>query len=304
MSNALLGCAIGDALGVFAESKLVNYPPLLEWDGKTFLGSEYHKLPPTFYSDDTQLSIEIAESLIQNNGFNPDDLAQRYVNWIVSGRARGYGRTTLAAVQNLQAGKHWSQSGIVDSYGNGTAMRVSPLAIWFRNDRVALIEAATIDAQITHASNEAIAGSIAIALAAFYAVNNDTDNLLEKIVPHLPDSKVKNSVFSLSALIEASNISPAAALSVLGTRADVRMTIPSVLYCYIKFNNYQQGCETIIRGGGDTDTNSAILAALYGAKYGRQHFSEYHAKNVEDSGRLITLDSQLYNKSGCPYFTV
>src|SRR5579864_2495502 len=108
MSNALLGCAIGDALGIFAESKLPNYEPLVAWDGKSFLGSKHHDLKPGQYSDDTQMSIEVAESLIQH-GFDPEDLSKRYVDWLTSGRARGYGKTTLLAVHNLMEGKHWSE---------------------------------------------------------------------------------------------------------------------------------------------------------------------------------------------------
>src|SRR5271154_3576901 len=107
MSNVLLGTAIGDALGVPFETKLVNNPELVAWDGKTFLGSQHHKLLPGQYSDDGQMSIMVAESLIKY-GFNPKDLSERYVDWIVSGRARGYGKTTLLAVHNLMKGVHWS----------------------------------------------------------------------------------------------------------------------------------------------------------------------------------------------------
>ena len=127
MSNVLLGTAIGDALGVPFETKLVNNPELVAWDGKTFLGSQHHHLEPAQYSDDTQMSIMVAESLIKY-GFNPQDLSERYVNSIVSGRARGYGKTTLLAVHNLMEGKHWSKSGVPGSYGNGTAMRAALLA--------------------------------------------------------------------------------------------------------------------------------------------------------------------------------
>jgi ADP-ribosylglycohydrolase len=63
MSN-VLGCAIGDSLGVFAETMLINNPILLAWDDKTFLGSKYHQLNPGQFSDDTQMPVMIAESLI------------------------------------------------------------------------------------------------------------------------------------------------------------------------------------------------------------------------------------------------
>lgn len=297
MCNVLLGTAIGDALGVPFETKLANYEPLLAWDGKSFLGSEHHKLTPGQYSDDTQFSLAIAESLIENRGFDPDDLAARYVELFASKSIRGYGKTTLMAIQNLQSGKHWSESGIAGSYGNGTAMRSAPFGVYFRNDLQSLINICKIDSAITHASEEAEAGSIAIALTAAYALNDDLDGLLEKLWEVLPDSKVKSSVYSLDSLVDSKYITPFEALRVLGTKADVRQTVPAVLYCFLKFNSYQEAVVAAIRAGGDTDTTAAIVGALFGAKLGIKSMDPLLTAAVEESDKLIRLDSQLYNRS-------
>jgi ADP-ribosyl-[dinitrogen reductase] hydrolase len=303
MTSTLLGGAIGDALGVPFESKPADNPLLLSWDQKSFLGSQHHNLTPGQFSDDTQFSLTVAQSLIDNNGFNPDDLSKRYVELFTSDTIRGYGKTTLAAVQNLQSGIHWSQSGIAGSYGNGTAMRAAPLGVWFRNSHIKdLVEACKIDAQITHASEEAIAGSIAIALAAFWAVNRDTNLLLEKIHPHLPDSKVKNSIYSLGSLIEANHISPSSALGFLGTRADVRMTVPSALYCFLKHDNYHDAVLAAINAGGDTDTTASIVGALFGAKDGTTNIPTDWIFGVENYKHISILDSQLYNRTGKLFF--
>ena len=229
-------------------------------------------------------------------------MAQRYLDWFFSGTARGYGKTTKMAMESLKAGTHWSQSGVAGSYGNGSAMRSSPIGVYFRNDLPTIIKVATIDAQITHASDEAIAGSIAIALTAAYAINNDTDNLLEKIHPHLPDSKVKNTIYSLGALLDASQISTATALAVLGTKADVRETVPSALYLFMKYDNYQQAVLAAINAGNDTDTTAAIVGSLFGAKYGRQCIPQNWIDQVEDSEKLMVLDSQLHNRSNQLFF--
>lgn len=301
MSNVLVGTAVGDALGVPFESMLVNNKELINWDGKTFTGSVYHQLLPGQYSDDTQMSIMVAESLINNKGFNPDDLAVRYVDWIVSGRARGYGRTTLMAVQNLSAGKHWSESGIAGSYGNGTAMRAAPFGIYFRNDLQSLVAICKIDSAITHASEDAEAGSIAIALAAAHAVNDDTEDLLERISEKLPDSKVKALVYSLGSLINSDKISPQQALRVLGTKANVRETVPAALYCFLKFDNYHEAILAAIKAGGDTDTTAAIVGALFGAKLSMKGIDKSFY-SVEDFDKLVELDSQLYNRSNATFF--
>lgn len=304
MSSVLLGTAIGDALGVPFEKKLCNDPLLLDWDGIKFLGSEHHKLAPGFYSDDTQMSLMVAESLIAHDGFNPDDLSQRYVEWMTSGRARGWGRTTLAAIQNLMAGKHWSESGIVGSLGNGTAMRAAPFGVYFRDDLELLVKVVKIDSAITHASEDAEAGALAIALAAAYAALRDTDNLLEKIHPYLPDSKVKNTIYSLDALVNSSMISPSQALKVLGTKANVQETVPAALYCFLKCRAFWGGVETAIRAGGDTDTTAAIVGALFGAQNGTMDMLESWFK-VEDFHYLVRLDRLLYNRTksdSLPFF--
>jgi len=300
MSNVLLGTAVGDALGVPFETMLVNNKDLIEWDGKTFLGSEHHKLLPCQYSDDTQMSLMVAESLIENSGFNPDNLAERYVDWIVSGRARGYGRTTLMAVQNLVAGKHWSESGIAGSYGNGTAMRAAPFGVYFRNDLRSLVSICKIDSAITHVSEDAEAGSIAIGVAAYYAVNNNLEGLLDKIWEQLPDSAIKNSIYSLNSLINAP-ITPQQALRIIGTKANVRETVPAALYCFLKFNKYHDAVLAAIKAGGDTDTTAAIVGALFGAKLGMKAIDRSFY-SVEDFDKLVELDSQLYNRSDKQFF--
>jgi len=297
MSNVLLGTAVGDALGVPFETKLANHEPLVAWDGKSYLGSEHHGLKPGQYSDDTQMSLMVAESLISNHGFNPDDLAERYVDWIVSGRARGYGKTTLLAVTNLVNGKHWSESGIAGSYGNGTAMRAAPFGVYFRNDLHSLVAICKMDSSITHASDEAEAGSIAIGLAAAYAVNGDASNLLADLWQILPASKVRSTIYSLDSLIESPYITPEQALRVIGTKADVRQTVPAALYCFLKFNNYHDAVLAAIKAGGDTDTTAAIVGALFGAKFGMKVIDRELVQGVEESDRLIELDSQLYNRS-------
>lgn len=301
MSNVLLGTAIGDALGVPFETKLLNNKELLEWDGSTYLGSEHHKLKPGQYSDDTQMSIVVAESLIANHGFNPDDLAQRYLAWIKSGLARGYGKTTLMAMQNLDSGRHWSESGVAGSYGNGTAMRAAPFGVYFRNDLRSLVNIVKIDSAITHVSEDAEAGAIAIALAAAYAVNNDTDDLLDKICQYLPNSKVKNTIFSLGSLVDSSYITPEQALRVLGTRANVQETVPAAIYCFLKFDNYIDAVRAAIRAGGDTDTTAAIVGALFGAKFGINGIDKSFY-SVEDFNKLMELDSQLYNRTSYTFF--
>ena len=295
MSNVLLGTAVGDALGVPFEKMTFDRKEIKQWDGKTFLGSVHHQLLPGQYSDDTQMSLMVAESLIENKGFNPDDLSRRYVHWITSGIARGYGRTTLAALQKIESGTHWSESGVVGSYGNGTAMRAAPFGIFFRNDLQALKEAVMIDSNITHASDEAEAGALAIAIATYMCVNGDTESLCIRVAEHLPCTRISH----LLPLVEKAAHAPINAiefLKILGTKADVRETVPAAMYCFSKFGDAHSAIRTAIRAGGDTDTTAAIVGALFGASNNLDSIPESVLVNVESRDRLIELDSQLLNR--------
>lgn len=296
MCNTLLGGAIGDALGMPFETKLVNDPRLIEWDGKTFLPSEHHGLKAGQFTDDGQMQQMIAESLITNHGFNPQDLSERYVEWMVSGRARGYGKTTLLAISNLLEGKSYQESGVPGSYGNGTAMRSAPIGVYFRDDLKEVVGVCKVDSGITHASEEAEAGSIAVAYAAALAAQDDLEDLLERVHEVLPDSKVKSILYSLGSLVNAKHIPATAALRVLGTKADVRQTVPSALYCFLRFRNYHDAILAAIKAGGDTDTTAAIVGGLFGAKLGMKAIDPTFY-GVEDFDRLVELDSQLYNRS-------
>jgi len=92
-------------------------------------------------------------------------------------------------------------------------------------------------------------------------------------------------------------------LRVIGTKADVRQTVPAALYCFLKFDNYHDAVLASIKAGGDTDTTAAIVGALFGAKYGMKVIDKDLVKGVEESDRLIELDSQLYNRSKDSFLT-
>ena len=192
-------------------------------------------------------------------------------------------------------------SGIAGSVGNGTAMRAAPFGVYYRNDIETLVKVCKIDSAITHASDDAEAGSIAIALATAYAINGGEVDFLEKIWEFLPDSKVKSTIYSLGSLLNSEHITPQQALRVLGTKADVRETVPAALYCFLKFDNYYDAVLTAIKAGGDTDTTAAIVGAMCGARYGMKAIDKaFHS--VEDFDKLVQLDSQLYNRSSQSFF--
>lgn len=130
----LVGCAIGDALGNPFEMKSAESPAIQEWDGLFKAGGTFWVGEPGQYTDDTLMSIALSTSLIEKQGFDPDDVAQKYLAWYDSGNTRGIGGTTASALMHYKMGATWQESGLTHNPdgtptgGNGTAMRAAPWA--------------------------------------------------------------------------------------------------------------------------------------------------------------------------------
>jgi poly(ADP-ribose) glycohydrolase ARH3 len=299
--NTVLGTCIGDALGVPYEKKEWNSPELLAWDGVSFSASKFHKTKKGEYSDDGQMTIMVAESLIENKRFDPKDLSERYVDWIYSGRARGYGRTTKAAVDNLKNGVHWTKSGIEGSFGNGTAMRVAPFGVFYaKKDFSDMLRAVRIDSAITHRSVEAEAGALTIAIAIYHIVKGTEEDIVRYLAVHLPESEVKRKVLMAYDMVEMETQSvvepkliPIKALQIIGTSANVKDTVPAAMYCYWRFNHFNDAVPMAIKGGKDADTTGAIVGALFGAKTKLCNIHSDWVTKVESSSYLRELDTKL-----------
>ena len=158
-AGCLLGLALGDAMGAPREGGVAER---LAWRvlGRTPDGRMR-------WTDDTQMTLALSESLIAQQGLVLDDAALRMARahqW-----RRGYGPGAAKVLARIRRGEPWpSASRSVypeGSYGNGGAMRVAPLALWFAPDAAAVWQAARDTAAITHAHEAAQWGAGAIALA-------------------------------------------------------------------------------------------------------------------------------------------
>ena len=87
---------------------------------------------PALFTDDTQMSIAIAEALVRSGDQDLEAIMQavkdEFVKWLHSPEnTRAPGRTCLRGVANMEKGIHWSKSGVADSKGCGSAMRSAPI---------------------------------------------------------------------------------------------------------------------------------------------------------------------------------
>jgi len=300
----LTGLAVGDALGMPFEMEPANSKLLLGWDGwfKDGETNPFTKgLKPGQWTDDTKMAKALTESLVENGTYCPGDAAKRYLAWYDSNDLRGIGTTTAKALSRLQTGLPWTQSGVSGSEGNGTAMRAAPIGVAFWRNIQAAAEMARIDAAITHKSEMAEQGSVAIAVGVALLIEgrHAKEDFLLKVLEWIPKGTMYSRILTahhkskLGAHRKDKNDrSFIEVLAQLGAGGHVIQTVPAAFCAFVGSTSYQDAVELAIRCGGDTDTTAAITGALAGTHYGIEQVARY-ADTVEAGEELRKLEVAL-----------
>jgi len=195
---------------------------------------------------------------------------------------------------NAEYGGHYFEWAISDSAipnpsnGNGTAMRVSPCAIVARS----LNEAkylAKIQAEVTHSTDEAIIGAIALSSAIYLAKEKYTK---EQILSYI-ESRYYPSIrkINIKDIIDNDSFD-----------CSCKYTVPLAIYAFYISNSFEDTIKTAISFGGDTDTISAMassIAEMYYKDIDRSYYNnllnEYLPKELL---KIVNRFDKLYfNKS-------
>ena len=144
--GAFYGLAIGDALGVPLEFEPVCYKQKLYVS--KMQPTIRNSLKPGQWTDDTSQALCLADSLIMRSRFDPLDFNLRLLAWWYGGYNNAFrkdserkskksvglgGNTALAMTRFLDHGESFTKAGDSNTSGNGSIMRLSPLAVWFAN---------------------------------------------------------------------------------------------------------------------------------------------------------------------------
>jgi ADP-ribosylglycohydrolase len=120
------------------------------------------------YTDDTQMTIAIAELLLTDGEYSVEVIANKFVECFKRDKRRGYSRGFYELLTNVESGTELLSRIIPNSERNGAAMRSVPLG--FLKDKIQLLKLAAMQAKITHNTEIAIKSSCAIALTSYFAI--------------------------------------------------------------------------------------------------------------------------------------
>jgi ADP-ribosyl-[dinitrogen reductase] hydrolase len=163
----LLELAIGDAYGAgfeYVDSELVKrYNDL-----SRYVQHPRYPIGSGRYTDDTQMSLAIAETLVDREPWTPEVLAHRFVSTFKRDPREGYAGKFYQFLLQVQDGRQFLENITWTSDKSGAAMRAAPIGVLPTVEKV--IEATTIQAAITHNTPDGINAAIAAALMSHYFI--------------------------------------------------------------------------------------------------------------------------------------
>ena len=261
-TGCLLGLAAGDCLGASVEGWTAEdirrrYGRLTDIVGSAYWAAGEH-------TDDTAMMLCIAHSLAERGHFDPEDVADRFLQWYRAG-AKGIGMTTRMALAALDRGASWEAAGrlahqVTQPYsaGNGTVMRCAPIGLFFHLRPDDLVRASLESAAITHPDPLATWGAAALNLTIAALLTSDSKEAARSAWRSVQEPTVRQALEGVERLSES-------ALAPLGF---VLHTLECAFWCFLRTESLEEAVVTAVNLGGDTDTIGAITGALAGAHYG------------------------------------
>lgn len=296
--GSLLGLAVGDGLGARFEgqsaeaiqSRFPNPPSLIQ-------------RPPNYelyYTDDTQMMIGVAETLVQVGQIDEERLYRSFVaNYDPN---RGYGRGARAVLEAQEYGRDPREVSERmfpgGSYGNGAAMRVAPIGLLFRDDHDMLWEQARLSSLTTHTHPLGIEGAQIVALAVALASKMktfDRDAFIESILARVATADYRD---KLTSVLVTRSLDQ---LAMLGNRIEAVHSAPTAIACFAMFpDSYEQAVGTAVLLGGDTDTIAAMAGAIAGAFLGSDaipaHLLDILENDTKGRDYIMELADRLHDR--------
>ncbi len=279
----LFGIAIGDALGVpveFMSRKHLQANPVI---GMREYGT--HHQPAGTWSDDSSMSFLLVEQLIE--GYDIEELGKKFCQWYQynywtpHGDIFDMGVATRNALDKVAKGVSALKSGECDDYsnGNGSLMRILPLAIYLQDKSID--ERFCITKEVSGVTHSHIRSVIGCFFAVEFVIQllagkdkciaySETQNIVRDYL-HLID--VKSSEIELYNRILFDDISRIPEQDIYSS-GYVLHTLEASLWAFLTTDNFKDAVLKAVNLGDDADTIGAITGGMAGLFYGFEQIPE------------------------------
>jgi ADP-ribosyl-[dinitrogen reductase] hydrolase len=258
--GAMLGLAVGDALGATLEFSRRDSNPMV----RDLVGGGPFGLKPGEWTDDTSMALCLADSLIARRGLDPDDLLKRFVAWWrqgtnsnVAGICFDIGNTTRASLRRFeQTGQLAAGPEDPNQAGNGSLMRLVPVAIFAAGDAAEAERLADLQSRTTHPAPVAHEACRLFARKLTFALSGASkDRVLQAEAwagtPEIADiagggwrDKPRHDISSSGYVVD---------------------TLEAALWCIDRSDTFEDAVILAANLGDDSDTVGAVTGQLAGA---------------------------------------
>jgi len=258
----MLGAITGDIIG-----SLYEFKPVPRRNFKLFK-KESH------FTDDTVLTVALMDSLMNKKDW-VDTIHEYYEKY----KDGGFGGYFIKWCKEKSRVPY-------NSYGNGSAMRVSPVA-WLYDTLDEVRKAARESAAVTHNHPEGIKGAEALASAIFLARTTKSKDLIRWYI----QDQFYFMGFTLPEIKKATMLLPTK-----GPACSSAFSVPPAILCYLCATNFEETIRFAVNLGGDVDTVACMAGSIAEAHYGIPREIKYKtfgyldgdlARTVVDYYRLV-----------------
>jgi ADP-ribosyl-[dinitrogen reductase] hydrolase len=279
--GALIGLAVGDALGAAVEFKSPGtFAPVTG-----YRNGGPHRLEAGEWTDDTSMALALADSIAMA-GWDLNDQADRYVQWwktgkySVKGRCFDIGITTRGALGNFVARRNALESGdrSDEASGNGSIMRLAPVPIRFGHlylDRLDELSRLAEESSLpTHASEQCLSACryLATVLAGLIHGEDRDEVLSPDWQPLLRLNEIKP-LHPFIQEIAKGSFRQRHPPAIQGSGWVVK-SLEASLWAFHDADTFEETVLKAVNLGDDADTTGAICGQLAGAYWGESGISE------------------------------
>ncbi len=226
--NTIFGAVAGDVIG-----------SVYEWKNMRSLDIPFFNAESNF-TDDTVLTIAVADCLLNNKDFSKNlwEYGRKY-------KGRGYGGS-------FRKWLHTQNPQPYNSFGNGSAMRVSPVGFAF-NTLEEVLDMAKKSAEVTHNHPEGIKGAQVVASSIFLARNGHSQAEIKKYVQNTFEYDLNFTIESIRSHYKFNET--------------CQGSVPQAIVAFLESTNFEHALRLAISVGGDSDTIACITGSIAAAFY-------------------------------------
>ncbi|WP_200762490.1 ADP-ribosylglycohydrolase family protein [Nitrosophilus alvini] len=299
----MLGIGIGDALGApveFLESGA--FSPVDDYRA----GGKFN-LPAGYYTDDTAMTLCLADSLIKKRGCDLKHQLENYIKWLnegfmsSSGQAVGCGKNTYSALLKYMKTKQpVYRNKNRKNAGNGSLMRIAPVAIFYRDNLKKAMQIAGKTSYTTHALKICADACMVYSgiLVGILSGMSKKDVLSEEFGEFLVEKVLNSYKFDEKIVDVIKGSYKSKDREEIESSGYVVHSLEASLWAFYHTESFKEAVLCAVNLGKDSDTIGAICAMAAGGYYGVESIDEKYKEKLKNYELICNITQKLLERRG------